>query len=89
MKINALASSVVVIILMVILGYGVFKTFGSKDEVTAKLAELTPADEKEPIDVNILSHKTIQRLNEFKAFGPHPINVDTKSLNVPDPFSNL
>jgi len=89
MKINALATSLAVVVVILLLGYGIFMTFGSKSEVAGQLVQITPAAEKEDINVNILSDPQLQKVQSFRAYGQHPIVVDPKTINRPDPFAGI
>jgi len=88
MKNNLIALVVLLVAAVLVLGYALYATFPSTDEVATKVNTLSGV-EKTAIDPNILSQKNVSDIENYRIFGTHPVVPDPAHLNRSNPFDGL
>lgn len=89
MRSLSLVISIILLLALVAIGYGVFRTNASDAEVEAQVTEITPASEINPVDANILSRPVVKEVEDFRTFGTQPVQVNPATLNRVNPFDTL
>lgn len=89
MKSLSMVTWVILAIVTVAIGYGVFFTNGSQTEVETQLNDITPLSERMAVDAQILSRPAVAEVESFRTFGEQPVQPNAATLNRVNPFDNL
>lgn len=87
---STMASFITVLIIVIaLLGYGVFTAGGSNQAVATAVQERTPLRERTEVNVDILNNKVFKDIESLKVFGERPVNPKPEVLERSNPFEGL
>ncbi len=89
MKTSSTVIFIVILLAAALLGYGLYSTLPSGNQITSTVQDLTPANEKGKIDSAILNNQVFGDIEALKIFGKRPVGADSKDLNRPNPFDGI
>lgn len=93
MKSAQMVGMVLVVVAVLLLGYGLFVAIPFpgmvNEQVTTKVDELTPPAERKAVDTNILNSESVKKIETLKVNGERPISPDSGSLQRDNPFSGI
>lgn len=87
MKTNVSSIVTVLIILVVTLGYIIFRTRPTQNEVDTRV--ISQLDRVIPLNVTILDDPEVKKLEQLPAFGAHPVQVNQSNLSRRNPFEGI
>ena len=89
MKSFNLIVTIIIAIVVIVVGYGVFQANGSEEEINNEVAEITPDEERSEVNASILSLPIVAEIEAYKTFGTQPVQPNAAALNRVNPFDNL
>lgn len=75
------------VVVVVLLGYGIWQSIPSSAAVETQLNQLEQAQSIGSVDPNILSSKSLQSAERSKLFGTHPVTAPSSGLGRSNPFN--
>jgi hypothetical protein len=88
MRTNMITTIIILVIAFVVLGYGIWATSGSQETIDARIAELTPPNERKEVNTAILTSKIVQEVEKLKVHGKRPVGASA-TLNRSNPFEGI
>lgn len=86
------ASLVRIIFIVLVFGllvYGFWSTRATTELVSAKVNEITPANEKKTVNPRILEEKIVTDIETYRIFGDRPVRAADGTLSRPNPFDGI